>query len=87
MGISKSYFPKRAVAERYGVSTRAVDRWRTNPTVGFPPPAMEINDRCYWAAEDLDAFDTECVRRCLNKADRPMETARIRARTNQASAA
>jgi hypothetical protein len=67
MSTSRSYVPKRGVAERYGVSTRSVDRWRNDPSVGFPAPAMQINERCYWAAEDLDAFDAECVRRRLSR--------------------
>jgi hypothetical protein len=75
VGDHKSYVPKRGVAERYGVTTRSVDRWRNDPNVGFPAPAMQINDRCYWAAEDLDAFDAECVRRRLSKADKQSEAA------------
>ena len=75
MNTSRNFVPKRGVAERYGVSTRSVDRWRNNPSVGFPSPAMEINDRCYWAEEDLDAFDAECVRRRLARSERVMETA------------
>jgi predicted DNA-binding transcriptional regulator AlpA len=48
--------PTRAVADRYGVSTRSVERWTADPKLNFPQP-LRINKRRYWSEAELDEFD------------------------------
>ena len=67
----RKFLPKRSVANRYGVTTRTIDRWRTGDSLEFPAPVFAVNDRGFWAEADLLAWEISC----------------IRARTNQASAA
>jgi hypothetical protein len=57
----KQRLTTRRVAERYSVSTRTIARWRQNPAIGFPAPAVSINGRDYYDEEPLDQFDRECV--------------------------
>jgi predicted DNA-binding transcriptional regulator AlpA len=47
----------RAVAERFGVSTRSVDRWTADPALAFPQP-MHINGRKYWDEGEIVAWAT-----------------------------
>jgi len=47
---------KRAVADRYGVVPRTVERWAQNPAVDFPRPIV-TNKRWYFDEAELDAFD------------------------------
>ena len=44
-----------AVAKKFGISTRTVDRWLKNDDLKFPRP-IRINDRRYWASGDLDRW-------------------------------
>jgi hypothetical protein len=53
---SAQRLPTRAVATRYGVSTRSIERWTASPDLGFPRPLI-INGRKYWAEVELDDFD------------------------------
>ena len=47
-GVNREAFlPKRAVADRYGVCTRTVDRWEDDDGLGFPK-SVEIRKRRYW---------------------------------------
>jgi hypothetical protein len=57
----KQRLTTRRVAKRYSVSTRTITRWRQNPAIGFPAPAVSINGRDYYDEEQLDQFDRECV--------------------------
>jgi DNA-binding transcriptional MerR regulator len=46
--------PARAVADRYGVSLKTVDRWlETN----LLPAPLRINRYRYWDLADLEAFE------------------------------
>jgi hypothetical protein len=38
--------PTKATAERYGVSTRTIERWRRDPKLNFPKPD-NVNSRNY----------------------------------------
>src|SRR3954454_4143405 len=46
--------PSRAVAARYGVSMRTLDRWLDAEIL---PPPLVINRYRYWAESELDRFD------------------------------
>jgi MerR HTH family regulatory protein len=56
------HHPKRAVAARYGVTTRTVDRWHRDEKLGFPKPIV-INGRNYYREDELSEFDHQCARR------------------------
>jgi hypothetical protein len=47
----------RAVATRYDISMRALDRWLDRPDLGFPGPTMVIGIRRYWRLGDLTAWE------------------------------
>src|SRR5215469_12443487 len=52
--------PTGAVAARYGVTTRSVDRWWKNPDLNFPQPII-VNQRKYWALTDLEIWERQRV--------------------------
>jgi DNA-binding transcriptional MerR regulator len=47
----------RAVASRYNVALRTLDRWLAREIL--PPPARVINNRRYWLLADLEAADRQ----------------------------
>jgi hypothetical protein len=57
--------PTRKTAERFGVSTRTIQRWRVDPNLNFPKPTS-IRGRQYDDAALLDEFELECVRRAAD---------------------
>jgi hypothetical protein len=50
------YLPKPKVAERYRTTSRAVDRWRKDPNLGFPQP-ISINGFLYFSEPELIAWE------------------------------
>ena len=53
----RKFISKRAVAVRYGIVPRTVDRWTK---AGFLPPSdMVVNHRHYWDEEGLEQHDRE----------------------------
>jgi len=56
---AKRFLPKRKVGERYGVTTRTVDRWKAQAVI--PPPDTTINNRDYWDEAALDRHDRQRV--------------------------
>jgi hypothetical protein len=52
--------PTGAVAARYGVTTRSIDRWWKDPDLNFPQPII-VNARKYWALTDLEIWERGCV--------------------------
>jgi hypothetical protein len=48
--------PTRAVCKRYSISDRTLARWEKDPDLNFPQP-LKINDRKYYNAAALAAFD------------------------------
>ena len=65
--------PTGAVAARYGVTTRSVDRWWKDPDLNFPQPII-INQRKYWAVTDLEIWERQ---RVAENARRPQKTERV----------
>ena len=55
----RRFFPKRAVARRYGVTTRTVDRWKKQNVI--PQPDLTINNRHFWCEDELDRHDRQLV--------------------------
>jgi hypothetical protein len=49
-----------AIAARYGVSTRTIDRWRGDPELGFPP-TENVNGRNYNWLSKLVRWDRQRV--------------------------
>ena len=52
---------KRPTADRYGVSTKSIDRWTANPKLGFPQP-IYINSLPYWNEDELIAWERSRAR-------------------------
>jgi hypothetical protein len=44
------------VADRYGVTTRSVERWGLDPKLQFPRPLL-INRRKYWDENELQIWE------------------------------
>jgi hypothetical protein len=56
---NRKFISKRAVADRYGVVIRTIDRW---VKAGFlPGPDLVINHRDYWSEAGLDQHDRAAV--------------------------
>jgi hypothetical protein len=56
-----------ALAARYGVVVRTIDRWAEDPKLNFPKPII-VNRRRYWSAAELDQWDRSRVRGTIQKA-------------------
>lgn len=52
----RKMLPKRAVAVRYGVSTRTIERWVDDEELGFAQPIV-INGRQYFDEDHLEEFE------------------------------
>jgi hypothetical protein len=50
------YLSKQQTAARYNTSPRTIDRWRRDPTVGFPK-GIDINGRVIFSLPELVEFD------------------------------
>jgi hypothetical protein len=67
---NRKFISKRAVAERYDVTPRTVDRW-TQAKI-LPAPDLTINHRRYWREAGLDQYDRRCaVERAAKDQPRP----------------
>jgi hypothetical protein len=51
------FLSKRAIADRYDVTVRSVDRWKKNPKLQFPPPDLVINDREYRRLSTMEKWE------------------------------
>src|SRR5258707_14589313 len=47
----------RAVATRYDIAMRTLDRWLERPNLEFPRPALVVGIRRYWRPSDLIAWE------------------------------
>jgi hypothetical protein len=56
--VSSAKLPTAAVAARFNVTVRTVDRWLGNEHLGFPKPFL-INGRKYWPVEQLEQWERE----------------------------
>lgn len=52
----KKLIPNKLVCKRYSVCPMTIDRWRRDPTLGFPP-GYRIRERNYQDEAELDEFD------------------------------
>jgi hypothetical protein len=59
--------PTVAVAQRYNVVPRTIDRWAKAPELDFPA-AEVINRRRYWDEDALDAWDQARIRSSVSNA-------------------
>ena len=77
-GPPHTRLPTGAVAARYGVTTRSVDRWWKDPDLNFPQPII-INERKYWAVTDLEIWERQRVAEKAGSehARRPQKTERL----------
>jgi hypothetical protein len=63
----KNLKPNKAVATRYGVTTRTIDRWNNNDKLGFPKPIVingrNITAKTNWTNSTTDAPDAPSASR------------------------
>jgi hypothetical protein len=52
--------PRRKTAERYGRSTRTIERWEADEALGFPKSTV-IRRRKYDHTDQLDNWDRTCA--------------------------
>lgn len=59
--ISRSYYSKRAIAQRYGVHEGTVDRWVREGL--FPPPVKIAGARgvCRWPSDVIEGFEAQAA--------------------------
>ena len=48
--------PTRLVMQRYNVADRTIDRWISDPKVGFPKPLV-VNRRRYFRLRELEQWE------------------------------
>jgi hypothetical protein len=73
----EQHLPTTAVARRYNVTPRSVDRWVDDPDLGFPKPVI-MNKRKYWSIRALVDYDRK-VATAVNAPRRPT-TGAVKAR-------
>jgi hypothetical protein len=66
--------PIRAVAERYSVCVRTIERWADTPALGFPP-IVTINTRRYVNVDALNAWDQRNSRAAAERQAGELQTA------------
>ena len=49
--------PGTVVDRRYGICSRTRARWKNNPDLNFPKPAMSVNGREYYDENQLIAWE------------------------------
>jgi transposase len=54
------WLSKRQQAQRYGKSTRTIDRWARNPRLKYPKQTY-FNDRPHSKLEDHEIWERECA--------------------------
>lgn len=52
------FIPAAKMAERYGVTTMTIWRWRQKKELGFPEP-ISINGRNMWRLSDLEKWEAD----------------------------
>jgi predicted DNA-binding transcriptional regulator AlpA len=52
---------KRAMAERYGVTTKTIDRWVADPRLRFPAP-IRINVTPIWDLAEVERWERDRAR-------------------------
>jgi predicted DNA-binding transcriptional regulator AlpA len=52
---------KRAMADRYGVTTKTIDRWVLDPKLGFPAP-IHINATPIWDLSEVERWERDRAR-------------------------
>jgi hypothetical protein len=62
MDGSNKWSPRKATAERYGVSTRTISRWERDPKMAFPE-ALLVNGRRYHRLADLVCWERARAKR------------------------
>jgi hypothetical protein len=65
----EQHLPTAAVARRYHVTIRTIDRWTEDPDLGFPKPAV-MNRRKYWSLRELADYDRRRVTMPLRRANK-----------------
>jgi predicted site-specific integrase-resolvase len=53
------HLPQKALARRWGVSTRSLERWRVR---GIGPVYLKLNGRVIYRLQDVEAFEAACRR-------------------------
>ena len=57
---AKVYLPSGKVAARYNRSGRTIDRWTSDPKLGFPKPIV-IRGKRFWDEALLEQFERDCA--------------------------
>jgi hypothetical protein len=65
-----TFLPKQKQAERYGVTSRTIDRWSEDAELGYPP-AYDFNGRPFRKLSDLETWErSRAVIAAANRAAR-----------------
>jgi hypothetical protein len=55
--MARQLIPNSKLPQRYGSTREAIFRWKRDPELNFPKPAMTINGRDFYDEEDLNAWE------------------------------
>lgn len=58
--MSVKHLNQRQLADRWGVSEATLERWRSE---GIGPVFLKIQGRVLYRAEDIEAYEAECLRK------------------------
>ncbi|ONF43304.1 terminase [Marinobacter lutaoensis] len=62
--MSVKHLNQRQLADRWGVSEATLERWRSE---GIGPVFLKIQGRVLYRAEDIEAYEAECLRKSTSE--------------------
>ena len=55
--MTRQLIPNSKLTQRYGSTREAIFRWKKDPALKFPKPAMTLNGRDFYDEEELTAWE------------------------------
>ncbi len=62
--MSVKHLNQRQLAERWGLSEASLERWRSE---GIGPIFLKLQGRVLYRLEDIEAYETECLRKSTSE--------------------
>ena len=83
MNQEERYLSRRQQAERYGKSTKTMERWADDPALGYPAE-IDINGRKLRKLSELEAWERERAAIAATMPRRPWSPAKVKAEEKSA---
>ncbi|MFX1761489.1 helix-turn-helix domain-containing protein [Paraburkholderia sp. A1RI-2L] len=78
--MTVKHLNQRDLAERWDISEATLERWRSD---GIGPVFMKLQGRVLYRLEDVEAYETESLRRSTSEPFEGKATAAVHASMNQ----